>query len=174
VYLEKTHLDGLLVITPKIFNDERGYFFEDYHNEKYAQLGIPILLQSNISYSKKGVLRGMHYQSYPHAQGKLVRAIEGTIQDIAIDIRPDSKTYRQFYSVDLSSENNKQLWVPPGFAHGFLVLSDTAKVLYQCSALYHPESEGCIRWNDPGLKLPWKLDNGVIPIVSEKDNNPKL
>jgi len=165
-----TKLEGCFVIEPKIFNDERGYFLESY-NEKTFQNGIgqPIqFVQDNQSYSSKGVLRGLHYQTGEHAQAKLVRVLQGEVLDVVVDIRPDSKTYGESFSVLLSGENQKQFFIPRGFAHGFLVLSETATFFYKCDNFYNKESEGGIIYNDNSLNIDWQFSDDEL-LISEKD-----
>ncbi|HEX2533973.1 MAG TPA: dTDP-4-dehydrorhamnose 3,5-epimerase [Chitinophagaceae bacterium] len=162
-------LKGILIIEPKVFEDSRGYFFEAYNEAVFRQAGITAsFLQDNQSRSSFGVIRGLHYQLHPHAQAKLVRVLRGTILDVVVDIRKDSPTLGQHFSIELSAGNRKQLYIPHGFAHGFSVLSETAEVLYKCDSLYHRESEGGIRYDDPALGIDWKLDTGNAT-VSEKD-----
>jgi dTDP-4-dehydrorhamnose 3,5-epimerase len=164
-----TGISGLFVIEPKVFEDDRGYFFESYHEEKLRQQGIQIrFVQDNQSKSSYGVIRGLHYQLNPHAQTKLVRVLEGSIYDVAVDIRKGSPTFGKWFGVELSSENKKQLLVPQGFAHGFSVLSPTAVVFYKCDNLYNPASEGGILYNDPSLNIDWKVEPGKA-VLSEKD-----
>lgn len=164
-----TNLPGLFVIEPKVFADERGYFFESYHEGKLREQGIDVrFVQDNQSKSSYGVIRGLHYQLTPHAQTKLVRVLEGSIYDIAVDIRKGSPTYGQWFGIELSSENKNQLFIPQGFAHGFSVLSDIAVVLYKCDNLYNPASEGGILYNDPELAIDWKIPAGKA-ILSPKD-----
>lgn len=169
---ERTPLDGVVIIEPEAFEDGRGYFMEAYHQTRYRDLGIEVqFVQDNLSFSRKGVLRGLHYQ-YPHAQDKLVQVIAGEIFDVAVDIRMGSPTYGQWTSALLSEKNHRQLFVPTGFAHGFLVLSETAHVLYKCSDYYSPESEGGILWSDPDLAIQWPVPD---PLVSKKDGaHPRL
>ncbi|MCF8319914.1 MAG: dTDP-4-dehydrorhamnose 3,5-epimerase [Flavobacterium sp.] len=165
-----TKLDGCFVIEPKIFNDERGYFLESF-NENTFQNGIGKrvqFVQDNQSYSSKGVLRGLHYQTGEHAQAKLVRVLQGEVLDVVVDIRPDSKTYGESFSVVLSGENQKQFFIPRGFAHGFLVLSETATFFYKCDNFYNKESEGGIIYNDKSLNIDWQFPNEQL-IISEKD-----
>ena len=165
----KTEIDGLLVVEPKVFEDSRGYFFEAYNQSAFGENGIACqFLQDNQSKSSYGVIRGLHYQLNPYAQAKLVRVLEGTIYDIAVDIRKGSPTYGRYYGLELSAENKKQLFIPAGFAHGFSVLSETAIVLYKCDALYNKQSEGGIRFDDADLNIDWKLDLSKAT-VSEKD-----
>jgi len=167
--IEKTDLPGLLIVNPKIFRDERGYFYESYNQEKYHEAGIDtIFVQDNESRSVRGVVRGLHYQLAPHAQAKLVRVLEGTVFDVAVDIRKDSPTFGQWFGVELSAENKKQLYIPEGFAHGFSVLSETAVLAYKCNEFYHPESERGIALDDPDLNIDWKIPSQEF-IVSEKD-----
>ncbi len=167
--VEKTPIKDLVIVEPTVFGDERGYFFEAYSQTKMEAEGIDIdFVQDNQSFSKKGTLRGLHYQNPPYAQTKLVRALEGVILDVVVDLRKDSPTYGQTYSVLLSAENKKQLLVPQGFAHGFSVLSDTATIMYKCDAFYNKEAEGGIRYDDPTLAIDWGMDLKDA-IVSEKD-----
>ncbi|MEG2100307.1 MAG: dTDP-4-dehydrorhamnose 3,5-epimerase [Flavobacterium sp.] len=167
--LEKTLIKDLVIISPKVLEDARGYFFEAYSEKKFSDLGINIdFVQDNQSFSKKGTLRGLHYQNPPFAQTKLVRVLEGEILDVAVDLRKDSDTYGKYFGICLSAENKKQLLVPQGFAHGFSVLSETAVVLYKCDQYYNKESEGGIRFNDPSLNIDWEM-NLEEAIVSEKD-----
>lgn len=161
-------LEGLLLIEPKIFQDDRGFFFESFNKEKYKEIlgGNIDLVQDNISVSKKNVLRGLHFQSPPFAQGKLVTVIKGRVLDVAVDLRKDSATYGQYQSIELSAENKLQFWVPPGFAHGFLALEDETIFSYKCSNYYSPKHENTILWNDANLSIDWKINN---PIISDKD-----
>jgi len=165
-----TKLEGCIVIEPKIFNDERGYFLESF-NENTFQKGIGKqihFVQDNQSYSTKGVLRGLHYQTGEHAQAKLVRVLQGEVLDVVVDLRPDSKTYGEYVSVLLSAENQKQLFIPRGFAHGFLVVSETATFFYKCDNFYNKESEGGIIYNDGSLNIDWKFPIEEL-IISDKD-----
>ncbi|WP_298224119.1 dTDP-4-dehydrorhamnose 3,5-epimerase [Flavobacterium sp.] len=165
-----TPLKGCYCIEPKIFDDHRGYFMESF-NEKtfHEKTGEHIhFVQDNQSFSSKGVLRGLHYQVGEHAQSKLIRVLSGEILDVAVDLRPDSETYGQHLTIVLSSENQKQLFVPKGFAHGFLVLSETATIFYKCDNFYNKESEGGIIYNDPTLNIEWQFDEAEL-IISEKD-----
>ena len=167
--IEQTFIKDLLLITPTVFEDSRGYFFEVYNKSKFSDLGISIdFVQDNQSFSQKGTLRGLHYQNPPFAQTKLVRVLQGEIIDVAVDLRKDSPTFGKHFSVLLSAENKKQLLVPQGFAHGFSVLSETAVVLYKCDQYYNKESEGGIRFDDPTLAIDWQLRPEEV-IVSEKD-----
>ncbi len=167
--IEKTAIQDLVIIQPTVFEDSRGYFFEAYNQAKFHENGITYqFIQDNQSFSKRGVIRGLHLQINPFAQAKLVRVLEGEILDVAVDLRKDSPTYGQHFSVILSADNKKQLMVPHGFAHGFSVLSDTASVLYKVDQVYHKESERGIRYDDPSLAIDWQLDTKEV-IVSEKD-----
>jgi dTDP-4-dehydrorhamnose 3,5-epimerase len=165
--LVKTELEGLLIIKPKVFGDERGYFFESYNKDNYRNAGIDLyFVQDNISKSIKGTIRGLHYQVGNKAQGKLCKVVYGRVLDVAVDIRFGSPTFGKYFSSELSEENHTQLWIPPGFAHGFSVLSEEAIFSYKCTALYSKEHERAIIFNDPDLNIDWKVDN---PIVSGKD-----
>ena len=168
--ITETTLEGCFILEPKIIHDERGYFMESF-NEKTFQnkVGANVhFVQDNQSFSSKGVLRGLHYQTGEHAQAKLVRVIQGEVLDVAVDIRPDSSTYGQYVTEILSAENNKQFFIPKGFAHGFLVLSETAIVFYKCDHLYNAASEGGIAYNDAQININWNL--GSLPLlISEKD-----
>ena len=163
--VSKTPIDGLLIIEPKIFVDPRGMFYEVYSESRYEEHGIPCFIQDNHSISKKGVLRGLHYQVNP-GQGKLVRVTRGEIFDVAVDIRKQSPTYGKWWGLSLSETNKFQLYIPVGFAHGFCVLSESAEVLYKCSDYYSPENERGILWDDPDLAIDWPVKD---PILSEKD-----
>lgn len=166
---ETCSIPGLVVVTPKVFSDSRGYFFEAYNHKPFVQAGIDAhFVQDNQSRSAYGVIRGLHFQRNPHAQAKLVRVLQGLILDVAVDIREGSPTFGQHFAIELSEANNKQLYIPGGFAHGFSVLSETAVVSYKCDAYYHKESEGGIRFDDPELGIDWRVDPGQA-IVSEKD-----
>jgi dTDP-4-dehydrorhamnose 3,5-epimerase len=167
--LETTFIKDLVLISPTVFEDERGYFFEAYNQAQFNANGINYpFIQDNQSFSKRGVIRGLHLQINPFAQAKLVRVLEGEILDVAVDLRKNSPTYGQHFSVVLSADNKKQLMVPHGFAHGFSVLSGTASVMYKVDQLYHKESERGIRYDDPTLAIDWQLDPKEV-IVSEKD-----
>lgn len=167
--IEKTTINDLLLINPSIFNDERGYFFEAYNKSKFKENGINYnFIQDNQSFSKRGVIRGLHLQINPFAQAKLVRVLEGEILDVAVDLRKKSPTFGQHFSVILSAENKKQLMIPHGFAHGFSVLSETASVLYKVDQVYDKESERGIRYDDPILAIDWQVNPDEV-IVSEKD-----
>ncbi|MCF8295975.1 MAG: dTDP-4-dehydrorhamnose 3,5-epimerase [Saprospiraceae bacterium] len=163
----KTPFAGLLILELDVFPDDRGYFCETFHAEKFRELGLPYeFVQDNQSYSLKNVIRGLHYQVAPFEQGKLVRVIKGKIVDVAVDIRKDSATYVQHFKCELSEDNFRLLWIPPGFAHGFGVLSENAIVHYKCTTKYSKEHERGIRWDDTEIGIDWGIDN---PFVSEKD-----
>ncbi len=165
----ETGIEGLLVFEPRVFADNRGYFFEAYNEAVFNEAGLKYrFVQDNQSASTYGVIRGLHYQLQPHAQCKLVRVIEGSILDVAVDIRRQSPTFGKHFSIELSAENKKQLLIPHGFAHGFSVLSSKAAVMYKCDALYHKESEGGIIYNDPDLAIDWQVPS-TVAIISEKD-----
>ncbi|MBB1194904.1 dTDP-4-dehydrorhamnose 3,5-epimerase [Flavobacterium sp. SOK18b] len=167
--IEKTTIKDLVIISPNVFEDERGYFFEAYSKNNLSNEGVTIdFVQDNQSFSKKGTLRGLHYQNPPYAQTKLVRVLQGEIIDVAVDLRKDSPTFGESFSLLLSAENKKQLLVPQGFAHGFSVLSETAVVMYKCDQFYNKQSEGGIRFDDPTLNIDWGMDLKEA-IVSEKD-----
>ena len=165
----ETKLPGVLIIEPEVFGDRRGFFLETFHKERYAQCGIPgeglSLVQDNHSRSRKGVLRGLHFQ-IRHPQGKLVSVTSGQVFSVVADACPDSPTFRQWIGIELSDHNHRQLWVQPGYAHGFCVLSESADVLYKCTDYYHPDDEGGVRWDDPALKIEWPIK---APIISHKD-----
>ena len=166
----KTEIDGLIIIEPKVFGDDRGYFFESYNQKKFEEVvGKVLFIQDNESKSSKGVLRGLHFQKPPFDQAKLVRCVKGKVLDVAVDIRKGSKTYGQYIAIELSSENNKQLFVPRGFAHGFLVLSESAIFAYKVDNVYAPDYDAGIYWNDPKLNIPWVINESEIR-VSEKDS----
>lgn len=163
----KTAIEGVLIIKPDVFKDERGYFFESYNKERFAKAGLDMnFVQDNESKSSKGVLRGLHFQRPPFAQGKLVRVIKGSVMDVAVDLRKDSPTYGQWVSHILSEENKEMFWIPEGFAHGFLTLEDETIFSYKCTNVYNKESEGSIIWNDPDINIDWNIEK---PILSEKD-----
>lgn len=166
--LHETGIQGLLLLEPKIFGDDRGYFFESYHKEKFDKLvGYNVdFVQDNESCSEINVLRGLHFQLPPFAQGKLVRVARGNALDVALDLRSGSDTFGKYFSVELNNENKLQLWIPPGFAHGFIALETNTVFQYKCTAFYSPENERCILWNDQELQIDWKTNQ---PKVSEKD-----
>jgi dTDP-4-dehydrorhamnose 3,5-epimerase len=169
VNIVRTSLNDCVIIEPKVFGDERGFFLETFHLDRYNDLaGIDLpFIQDNHSRSSKKVLRGLHFQK-KRPQGKLVRVVRGEVFDVAVDIRKESTTFGKWEGVVLSEENKKQFWVPPGFAHGFLVLSDIADFEYKCTDYYDPSDEGSILWSDPDLDIKWPLNN---PILSKKDSN---
>ena len=163
----KTEIEGVYIIEPRVFGDHRGYFFESYNEKEFKENGLDYtFVQDNQSKSKKGVLRGLHFQkTYP--QAKLVRVLEGEVFDVAVDLRKDSKTYGKWVGVILSSENNRQFMIPRGFAHGFVVLSETATFTYKCDEFYHPEDEGGLMWNDEDINIEWPFEGEVL--LSDKD-----
>lgn len=163
----ETMIPGLLELVPTVFGDHRGYFFESYNKEAFYNIGIEDeFVQDNQSLSNRGVLRGLHFQNPPYAQGKLVRVLAGAVLDVVVDIRRGSPTYGQHHKVMLSGENKVMFWIPPGFAHGFLTLEDQTIFSYKCTALYRPRSEGSVLWNDPALNIDWSI---AEPKLSEKD-----
>lgn len=165
--LTKTPINGLYVFKPSVFKDERGYFIESYNEKTFQELGIrEHFVQDNQSCSQKGVVRGLHFQKPPFAQAKLVRIIQGSAIDFAVDIRKDSPTYGQYFSILLSADNFLQFFIPAGFAHGFAALEDHTLFAYKCSNFYHKASEGSIKYNDPILNIDWQVEN---PLISEKD-----
>ena len=172
--VEKTKLDGLFIVHPQVFGDERGWFMESFNQQRFESvfeelnLPVPNFVQDNHSKSSRGVLRGLHYQLPPKAQGKLVRVVQGKVWDVAVDIRKNSPTFGQWIGEELSADNHKQLWIPPGFAHGFITLSDTAEFLYKTTDYYSPEHERAIRWDDPQLAIAWPFCTTDIQI-SAKD-----
>ncbi|MEF9918200.1 MAG: dTDP-4-dehydrorhamnose 3,5-epimerase [Eubacterium sp.] len=168
ITVKKTQIEGLVIVQPAVFGDERGYFMETYNKEEYEKAGLTMtFIQDNESKSKKGVLRGLHFQSQ-YSQGKLVRCTEGVVWDVGVDLRAGSKTYGQWAGVTLSAENKTMFYIPEGFAHGFLVLSDEATFNYKCTNLYAPEYDGGIRWNDPDIGVEWPIE-GLDLLLSEKD-----
>jgi dTDP-4-dehydrorhamnose 3,5-epimerase len=163
----ETKLPGAVVVEPKVFGDERGYFMETWHQARYEEAGLPTrFVQDNLSFSKGGVLRGLHFQN-PDQQGKLVQVLHGEVFDVAVDIRVGSPTFGEWEGVVLSSENKRQFYVPEGFAHGFLVTGDSALFSYKCTAKYNPNAEGFVLWNDPEIGIKWPLE--APPTLSEKD-----
>ena len=167
--ITKTEIEGLLVIEPNVFKDDRGYFFETFNAQRYALPDGHEFVQDNEAKSDKGVLRGLHFQTGEHAQGKLVRVVKGAVYDVAVDVRKDSPTYGLWFGILLSGENKKQLWVPRGFAHGYLVLEDETIFSYKCDNFYHKAAEQGIRYDDPEISISWP-DIGITFLVSEKDN----
>lgn len=169
--IQETSIKGLLIIKPRIFSDERGYFFESYNLKSFQDLGIDYtFLQDNQSLSQRGVLRGLHFQNPPFAQGKLVRVINGSVIDVAVDIRKNSPTYGEHEKIFLSGQNKTMFWIPPGFAHGFITLEDNTLFSYKCTAHYNKSSEGSIIWNDENLNIDWEYPK---PLVSSKDQEAK-
>lgn len=166
--VSKTNIEGLLVIQPKVFGDERGYFFESFRDDVLNNHGVySKFVQDNQSKSNKGILRGLHFQKAPHAQGKLVRVVKGSVLDIAVDIRTNSPTYGHHFSIELNEVNKTIFYIPPGFAHGFLTLEDNTLFSYKCTNYYNLESEDSVLWNSELLNIDWGIEN---PILSEKDN----
>lgn len=166
--VETIDMPGVLVLTPKVYGDDRGFFLETWNDTRYRELGITEpFVQDNWSRSRKGILRGLHFQE-PNAQGKLVWCAKGSVYDVAVDLRPTSPTRFQWFGLELSEENKKQLWLPKGFAHGFCVTSDTADFVYKCTDLYRPENERSLKWNDPTLGIVWPITD---PLLSKKDAN---
>ena len=175
--VEKTKMNGLLILHPQVFGDERGWFMESFNQQcfedalKALNLPIPTFVQDNHSCSQKGVLRGLHFQREPYAQGKLVRVVQGRAWDVAVDIRPESETYGEWVGVELSAENKTMFWIPEGFAHGFLAIEDNTQFLYKTTNYYNKESEGAIIWNDPTLAIQWPIDQVGEVLVSDKDRD---
>lgn len=165
-----THLDGILILEPRVFNDARGFFVESFNQSTFeSATGLTVnFVQDNHSQSVRGVLRGLHYQLSPCAQGKLVRCVHGAVFDVAVDIRTGSPTFGQWFGVELSGENQRQLWIPAGFAHGFLTLTGTADFLYKTTEYYSPAHERCIAWDDQAIGITWP-DVGVLPSLASKD-----
>ena len=165
-----TAIEGLLILEPRVFGDERGFFLESYNQKAFdAALGREVrFVQDNHSRSAKGVLRGLHYQLPPHAQGKLVRVTQGSVFDVAVDMRRGSPSFGRWVGVELTGQNHRQLWLPPGMAHGFLVTSDSADFLYKTTGYYAPEAERCVRWDDPAIGIDWP-ELGSAPLLSAKD-----
>jgi len=167
----KTFIKDLLVLQPKVFQDDRGYFYEPYNRKTFAIAGVKEdFVQDNQSLSQKGVLRGLHFQKPPYAQSKLVRVIQGAVWDVVVDIRKNSPTYGKHFGIELSASNKTIFYIPEGFAHGFATLEDNTVFLYKCSDFYNKESEDSILWNDPDLAIPWNMPN---PILSEKDKKAR-
>ena len=174
IKVTRCDIEGLCVIEPTVFKDERGYFVETYNQNDMKEAGLDmVFVQDNQSMSVKGVLRGLHFQKeFP--QGKLVRVIRGAVFDVAVDLRANSKTYGKWFGVELTAENKKQFFIPEGFAHGFLVLSEKAEFAYKCSDFYQPSDEGGIIWDDKDIAIDWPIPEGVKPIISEKDTKQPL
>lgn len=163
-----TEIPDVLIIKPQVFTDERGYFFESYNREKFIAAGIDVnFVQDNESKSMEGVLRGLHFQKPPFAQGKLVRVMRGAVLDVAVDLRAGSPWYGKWAAIELTEHNKWMYWIPPGFAHGFLTLDDNTVFFYKCTNVYNKESEGSVRWNDPELNINW--GSGIQPVLSGKD-----
>ena len=171
VLVTPTQISEVLIVEPRVFGDERGWFTESFNAQDFsAATNLDLeFVQDNHSFSRQSTLRGMHYQ-LEHNQGKLVRVISGAVFDVAVDLRKSSPTFGKWVAVELSAENKKQLWIPPGFAHGFLVLSPTAEFLYKTTDYYHPQSEVCLAWNDPTVNIEWPLAAGVTPNLNAKDS----
>jgi dTDP-4-dehydrorhamnose 3,5-epimerase len=166
VKVSATELEGVLILEPRLFADERGFFMETFHAERYRGAGVPTtFVQDNFSRSVRGTLRGLHFQE-PHAQGKLVQALSGQVVDVVVDVRRGSPTFSRWIAIELSGDEPKQVWIPPGYAHGFCVISESADFVYKCTTPYAPESERSIRWNDPELDIAWPV---AEPRLSKKD-----
>ena len=177
----ETKIKDLLIFEPRVFGDDRGWFMESFNQQVFEQaltergLGIPKFVQDNHSFSKKGVLRGLHYQLNPHAQGKLVRVVQGRAWDVAVDIRENSSTFGQWVGIELTGENHKQFWIPAGFAHGFIALEDNTQFLYKTTNYYSKECERSIVWDDADIAIEWPIENGLELLLSDKDKSaPKL
>ena len=173
--LIKTDIEGIVIVEPRVYGDERGYFFESFNAERFlAETGVEVtFVQDNESCSKRGVLRGLHFQKEPYAQAKLVRVVQGRVLDVAVDIRPESPTFGKYVMTELSGDNHRQMFIPKGFAHGYVVLEDDTVFQYKCDEYYHPEAEGGIAWNDPQIGIEWPIAEGEV-ILSEKDKNRPL
>jgi dTDP-4-dehydrorhamnose 3,5-epimerase len=170
ILIEKTPIEGLVVVKPRVFRDARGFFAETYNRERFAEAGLGLeFVQDNHSLSARGTLRGLHFQTTP-GQAKMVRCTRGRIWDVAVDIRPGSPTFGRHHAVELTPDDMAMFFVPVGFAHGFLVLSEEAEVQYKCSNVYNPATESGIAWNDPDLNVPWPLE-GIDPLLSERDKS---
>ena len=171
----KTNIPEVVIIEPRIFSDERGYFFESFSQREFEEnVCKTTFVQDNQSKSSYGVLRGLHFQRSPHAQSKLVRCIEGKVLDVAVDIRKGSPTFGQYVAVELSAENQRQLFVPRGFAHGFSVLSEIAVFQYKCDNYYAPQHEGAIAWNDPAIGIDWQIPTDIVSLSATDNKNPNL
>lgn len=167
--ITKTAIDGVLIIEPRAFADDRGFFMETYNKERYLQSGVDgEFVQDNVSVSKKGTLRGLHYQAPPFAQGKLVQVLRGSVMDVAVDIRFGSPTFGNYVSVELSAENKKQFWIPAGFAHGFVALEDDTIFSYKCTNIYAPEHDRGVLWNDTHINIEWPFPEAEL-LISDKD-----
>jgi dTDP-4-dehydrorhamnose 3,5-epimerase len=170
--IKETKLKGVVVVQPRVFEDPRGYFFESYNENAFRAAGITAkFVQDNQSLSQRGVLRGLHFQNNPHAQGKLVRVITGAVFDVAVDIRRNSPTYGQWFGLELTAKNKTMMYIPEGFAHGFATLEDNTIFSYKCTNFYNKQAEDCLLWNDPDLAIDWNIDS---PLLSEKDLQGKL
>lgn len=170
--ITESYLKGLFVIKPKVFADARGYFFESYNNMVFENAGLNLnFVQDNQSLSQKGVLRGLHFQNPPHAQGKLVRVITGAVYDVAVDIRKNSPTYGKYFGLELTEENKWMMYIPEGFAHGFATLRDNTVFSYKCTNYYNKPAEGCLLWNDPAIGINWNVSD---PLLSDKDKEGQL
>ena len=171
ISVTQTAIHGVLVIEPKVFGDGRGWFTESFNAQDFAvATGLDVeFIQDNHSFSRQWTLRGLHYQ-LEHTQGKLVRVVAGSVFDVAVDIRKESPTYGKWVGVELSAQNHKQIWMPAGLAHGFLVLSESAEFLYKTTDYYHPQSEACLAWNDPQVNIEWPLPQGITPNTNAKDS----
>lgn len=169
-----TAIPEVVIIEPQVFGDARGFFMETWHAGKFAAGGLDLhFVQDNHSRSAQGILRGLHYQ-ITQPQGKLVRVVRGAVFDVAVDLRRSSPSFGRWVGVELSEDNHRQLWVPPGFAHGFYVMSESADFVYKCTELYAPEHERCLRWDDPALAITWPLRDGAAPLLSAKDAAGRL
>lgn len=172
--ITKTAIDGVLIIEPRAFADDRGFFMETYNKERYLQSGVDgEFVQDNVSVSKKGTLRGLHYQAPPFAQGKLVQVLRGSVLDVAVDIRFGSPTFGKYVSVELSAENKKQLWIPAGFAHGFVALEDDTIFSYKCTNVYSPENDRGVLWSDTQIGIEWPFPEAEL-LISDKDKKQLL
>ena len=171
----ETGIEGMVIVEPTVFGDARGYFMETYNYNDFKEAGLDMtFVQDNQSRSKRGVLRGLHFQK-THPQGKLVRVISGEVFDVGVDLRPGSSTFGKWFGVTLSAENKRQFYVPEGFAHGFLVLSETAEFVYKCTRFYDPSDEGGLRWDDPDIGVEWPVAEGMEILLSDKDKaNPSF
>lgn len=172
----KTEIEGVFIIEPKVFGDSRGYFFESFNAKEFkAKTGVDInFVQDNESRSHYGVLRGLHFQTPPYAQSKLVRVVKGRVVDVAVDIRKGSPTFGKYVSVELTEDNHRQFFIPKGFAHGFVVLSEDAIFQYKCDEFYHPEAEGALMWNDPDVNIAWPIKAEVIELSAKDQKHPYL
>lgn len=175
INITKTEIPGVVILEPRIFGDSRGYFYESYSQRDFDEKVAKVtFVQDNQSYSHYGVLRGLHFQKPPYAQSKLVRVIQGRVMDVAVDIRKGSPSFGKHVAVELTEKNHRQFFIPKGFAHGFVVLSETALFQYKCDEFYHPELEGAIAWDDPDLGIEWPLDTNDIELSNKDKNHPLL